>query len=99
VLRETLNVTTTTDVEAVVSRLRAKCADAGLAPAFAELVLSQTREVVSALVEQGRRIAAVGSQMKVTRDLVGEGYTVMVIFREGDRRGFLEKLFDRLRGK
>jgi hypothetical protein len=99
VLRETLNVNTTTDVDAVVSRLRAKCADAGLAPAIAELVLNQTREVLSALVEQGRRVAALGSQMEVTRDLVGVGYSIKVVFREGIRRGLFEKLFDRLRGK
>jgi hypothetical protein len=98
-LRATLNVTTTTDIDAVVSRLRTKCADAGLTPALAELVLDQTREVVSALIEQGRRIAAVGSQMEVTRDLVGEGYSIKVIFQEGVRQGFFEKLFDRLRGK
>jgi hypothetical protein len=98
-LRETLHVTTATDVDAVVSRLRTKCADAGLAPALAEFVLNQTREVLSALVEQGRRIAAVGSQMEVTRDLVGEGYSIKVIFREGVRRGFLERFIDRLRGK
>jgi hypothetical protein len=99
VLRETLNVTTTTDVDAVVTRLRTKCADAGLTPALAELVLNQTREVLSALVEQGRRIAAVGSQMEVTRDLVGGGYSIKVIFHEGVGRGFFEKLLDRLRGK
>lgn len=92
-------MTTATDVESVVSSLRTKCADAGLTPPLAELVLKQTREVLSALVEQGRRIAAVGSQMEVTRDLVGEGYSIKVIFREGIRRGFFEKLFDRLRGK
>ncbi len=83
----------------MVSRLRAKFADAGLAPVLAELVLSQTRELLSALVEQGRRIAAVGSQMEVTRDLVGDGYSIKIIFREGVRRRFFEKLIDRLRGK
>jgi hypothetical protein len=92
-LRETLHVNTATDVEDVVSRLRAKCADAGLAPALAEILLNQTREILSALVEQGRRIAAVGSQMEVTRDLVGDGYSIKLIFREGVRRGFFERLF------
>jgi hypothetical protein len=99
VLRETLHVNTATDIEAVVSRLRVKCTDAGLAPALIDVLLKQTREVLSALVEQGRRIAAVGSQMEVTRDLVGEGYSIKVVFREGVRRGFLEKLIDRLRGR
>jgi hypothetical protein len=99
VLRETLHVTTASDVDAVISRLRTKCADSGLAPVLAEPVLTQTRDLVSALVEQGRRIAAVGSQMEVTRDLVGEGYSIKVVFREGVRRGFLERLVDRLRGR
>jgi hypothetical protein len=99
VLRETLNVTTATDVNAVVSSLRTKCAGAGLSPPLAELVLKQTHEVLSALIEQGRRIAAVGSQMEVTRDLVGEGYSIKVIFREGVQRSFFERLLDRLRGK
>jgi hypothetical protein len=99
VLRETLHVTTATDVETVVSHLRTKCADAGLAPALADVLLNQTREILSALVEQGRRIAAVGSQMEVTRDLTGDGYSIKVIFREGVRRSFFEKLVDRLRGK
>lgn len=97
-LRETLHVNTATDVEDVVSRLRTKCADAGLAPALADILLNQTREVLSALVEQGRRIAAVGSQMEVTRDLVGDGYAIKVTFSEGVRRGFFERLRDRLRG-
>jgi hypothetical protein len=99
VLRETLHVTTATDVETVISRLRAKCADAGLAPALADIIVTQTREILLALIEQGRRLAAFGSQMEVTRDIVGEGYSIKVIFREGVRRNFFEKLVDRLRGK
>lgn len=97
-LRETLHVTTGTDVGAVVVRLRSKCADAGLAPATTELVLNQVREALSDLIEQGRRIAAVGSQMEVTRDLKGDAYFIKVIFREGVRRSLFEKLADRLRG-
>jgi hypothetical protein len=98
-LRETLYVTAATDVEAVVSRLRSKCAEVGLTPATTDLVLSQTREIISALVEQGRRIAAVGSQMEVARDIAGDGFSIKVIFREGIRQSFFERIIDRLRGK
>lgn len=98
-LRETLHVTTATDVDTVVSSLRTKCADAGLPPALSEPVLIQTREILSALIEQGRRIAAVGSQMSVTRELKGDDYAIKVIFRQSDRRSSLEKLLDRLRGE
>lgn len=96
-LRETIHVNTGTDVGAVVSRLRDKCTDAGVAPMLSELLLNQTREVLTSLVEQGKRIAAVGSQMEVTRELAGDGYSIRLIFSEGIRRTFLQKLFDKFR--
>lgn len=98
-LRETLSVDTGTDVEAVVSRLREKCIDAHLSHLLSDVLLGQTREVLTSLVEQGKRIAAVGSQMEVTRDLTGDGYSIRIIFREGVRRTFIQKIFDRLRGQ
>lgn len=98
-LRETVHATTGTDVEAVVAQLRAKCAAADLAPPVIDLLLMQTRQVLSSLVEQGRRIAAVGSQMEVTRDLTGDGYSIRLIFREGVRRGFFQRLADMVRGR
>jgi hypothetical protein len=98
VLRETVYANTGTDVEAVVSQLRSKCADAGLAPVITELFLSQTQQVLSSLVEQGKRIAAVGSQMEVTRELTGDGYSIRLIFREGVRRSFFQRLIDMVRG-
>ena len=97
-LRDTLHVTTATDVEVVVSRLRTKCANAGIAPAIADILVNETRDLLSTLVEQGRRIAAVGSQMEVTRELSGEGYSIRVVFREGVHRTFFHKLLDKLRG-
>jgi hypothetical protein len=58
----------------------------------------QTSQVLSSLVEQGRRIAAVGSQMEATRDLTGDGYSIRLIFREGVRRSFFQRLVDMVRG-
>ena len=97
-LRETVRANIRTDVEAVVSQLRTKCNDAGIAPGVADLLLTQTRQVLSSLVEQGKRIAAVGSQMEATRELTGDGYSIRLIFREGVRRSFLQRLVDMVRG-
>ena len=97
-LRETVHANTGTDVEAVVSQLRAKCTDAGLAPAVTNLLLTQTRQVLSSLVEQGKRIAAVGSQMEASREFTGDGYSIRLIFREGVRRSLLRRLVDIVRG-
>lgn len=97
-LRETIQANTKTDVDAVVSQLRGQAASAGLDPNLVELLSIQVREVLLSFVEQGKRIAAVGSQLEVTRDLVGEGYAVRLEFREGMRRSLLQKLLDKLRG-
>jgi hypothetical protein len=98
VLLETVHANTGTDVEAVVSQLRAKCGHAGLAATDTDLLLMQTRQVLSSLVEQGKRIAAAGSQMEATRDLTGDGYSIRLIFREGIRRSLFQRLIDMLRG-
>ena len=98
-LRETLHLDKTTDVEAVIAGLRQKSAESGLSPLMADVLLTQVRELVSSFVEQGKRIAAVGSQLEVTRDLTGEGYSIRIIFREGVRRSIFAKFVDALRGR
>jgi hypothetical protein len=98
VLRETVHANTRIDVEAVLSQLRAKCADAGLDSADTDLLLNETQQVLSSLIEQGKRIAAFGSQMEVTRELTGNGYSIRLLFREGVRRTFIQRLIDMVRG-
>ena len=97
-LRETIHANTGTDVESVVSQLRAKSADAGLAAAETDLLLMQVRQVLASLVEQGKRIAEVGGQMEATRELTGDGYSIRLIFRQGIRRNFIQRLIDMVRG-
>jgi hypothetical protein len=99
VLREIINANTQTDIDAVVSHLRGRCADTGMPLALTELLLTQTQQVLSSLIVQGRRIAAVGSQMEATRELTGEGYSIRLVFREGVHRSFFQRLLDRLRGR
>jgi hypothetical protein len=99
VLRETVHANAETDVEAVVSQLRTKCANSGVAPTDTDSLLLETRQVLSSLVEQGKRIAKLGSQMEATRDLTGDGYSIRLVFRQGVRRTFLERLMDMVRGK
>jgi hypothetical protein len=98
VLRETIHANLGTDVDAVVADLRAKCLEAGLSPALTALVSTQADQVLSTLVEQGKRIAAVGSQMEATRDITGDGYSIRLIFSNGVHRTFAQRLFDKLRG-
>src|SRR3569833_1267098 len=98
VLRETIKVTAETDVDAIMSRLRSQCVNSALAPDIAELIVLQVGDLVRQLKEQGKRIAASGSQMEVTRDISGDGYSIRILFQEGVKKSFLQTFFDRLRG-
>ena len=98
-LRETIKVTAASDVDAIVSRLRSQCANSALAPAIAELLVQQVGDLVRQLKEQGKRIAASGSQMEVRRDLIGEGYSIRILFQEGVKKSFLQNIIDRIRGQ
>jgi hypothetical protein len=98
VLRRTIHSNAGTDVEAVVSRLRVECSESGLAPILSDMLVTQTREVLWSLVEQGRRIAEFGSQMEAKRNIKGDGYSINIIFREGVRRSFFQKVLDKFRG-
>jgi hypothetical protein len=97
-LRETIHASIDTSVERETTRLRERCEVAGLDQTSAELLVRQTAEVLSALVEQGQRIASVGSQMEATRELSGDGYLVRLIFNQGVQKGFLQRLLEKLKG-
>jgi len=97
-LRETIHANLGTDPELEVSKLRDKCLAAGLDASLTDLLVRQTDEILAGLVEQGKRIASVGSQMEVTRELAGDGYRIRLIFREGGKQGFFKKWLERLRG-
>jgi hypothetical protein len=97
-LRETIHASIDTNVERETAKLRERCLTAGLDQPSAELLVRQTAEILSILVDQGRRIASIGSQMEATRELSGEGYLVRLVFNKGVRKGFLQRFLDKLKG-
>lgn len=97
-LRETIHANLGTDVQLEASKLREKSIAAGLDDPVTDLLVRQAEEILASILEQGKRIASVGSQMEVTRELSGDGYLVRLIFSEGVKRGFLQKLLGKLRG-
>jgi hypothetical protein len=51
------------------------------------------RATLTELVQRGREIATVGSQMTVERQIVGEGYNVRIAFGAGkSKSNFLRRL-------
>lgn len=97
-LLEIIHASIDTDVEHEAAKLRERCLTAGLDQLSADLLAHQAKEILTALVEQGRRIASVGSQMEATRELSGEGYIVRLVFSQGPRKGFLQQLLEKLKG-
>lgn len=97
--RTVLRANEETDVEATITGLCTQCDDAGLAAHTTEAIADQARAVLQELVERGRQLTVVGSQMHVTRDLAGDGYLIRLIFRAGDRRTIMQRLMDTLRGR
>lgn len=92
-LRYTIKATPASDVSTLVDNLASRAADAKLDPQTIELLTRNTRTVLSALVEQGRALAANGSAMNVTRDLAGPGYKIAVVFGNQRKRGLFARLF------
>lgn len=97
-LRETIHAGIETDVELEASKLRERCLTAGLDAAYVDLLVQQAKETLSGMVDQGRRIASVGSQMEATRELRGDGYLVRLVFNQGIRESFLQRLLKRFKG-
>jgi hypothetical protein len=74
VLRATVHATDQTDVDAEVTRLRADCKRSGLPGDTVDLIASQVQETLSDLVARGRELAAMGSQMSVTRGIADQAF-------------------------
>ncbi len=97
--RTTVRADQNTDVDAVVRDLRARCEGAGIAPLTLDFLIMQTREILLPLVERGKQLASQGSQISVTRDVVGDGYVVRLEFGAGVKRSFWQRILSGLRGQ
>jgi hypothetical protein len=98
-LRATIRATEDSDPDTESAKLRAAFVSDGHPQFVADSATSQVRSLLRDLVDRGRQLKAVGSQMHVTRKIEGDGYRVELIFRVGDRRGLFERFIDRIRGR
>ena len=96
-LRAKVRATETTDVEATIVALRKRCQRAKLPKRDINNIEQQCRDALFCLVNQGRELRELGSQMHVKREIVGEGYSVEVTFQAGKRRSMLQRFIDALR--
>jgi hypothetical protein len=99
VFRSTVRATDQTDIDAEAARFRSSCERAGLPSIVLETIVSQVRETLADLVPRGRDMAALGSQMTVTRTIAGDGYEVTISFNARKRRSIFVWIADALRGR
>jgi hypothetical protein len=62
-------------------------------------IIGQVGEVLDQLVTRGRQLVAIGSQMQVTREIAGSGYSIKVIFSTNEKRTLMQRLWSALRGR
>lgn len=96
--RATIEASESTDVDATLAMLQGKGERSGLSGPELSLALAQTRAVLSELVQRGKELAAIGSQMRVTRELTGEKFSITLIMGAGERPSLLNRLARALRG-
>jgi hypothetical protein len=98
VFQTTLHADENTDPEIALGQLRARCEAAGVAAPAIEMLTAQLSDILTPLVLNGKRLAAQGSQLSVTRDIGDEGHKVRLVFGSGVPRSGWRKFLDRLRG-
>lgn len=97
--RRNISATEHTDVDAEVAALKSACVDARLTPQLCDLVASEVGAVLRQLVDRGKQLAAMGSQMNVTKEVTGTGYSIKLSFSANERPSFLQRVLATIRGR
>jgi hypothetical protein len=98
-LRRTISATERTEVDATLVALRQVCAQANISEQQSAIIINHVREVLQQLIDRGKQLAAMGSQMRVTRDVTGSGYAIRLAFSANTRTSFFERLLASLRSR
>jgi hypothetical protein len=91
-VRQVINVTEASDADAVAADALRRIPPAALDTLQREALTSQLRTALASLVEQGKRLAAQGSQMRAERSIEVGGVQVLIRFTAGIQPSFWERL-------
>lgn len=97
--RTTIHADETTDVGQAVADLRAKAERQGVPLASLELLTNAAEKILTDLVARGKQMAEIGSQVSASQTFKDEAYEVTVAFGAGQKRSFLKRLIDFIRGR
>ena len=97
--KATLKARPDTAVKATVDDLVSQARGQGVEAAALGQLEHEASRILSELVSQGQKIAALGSQMSVDRTVTGDDYRVQIQFRTNDRKSLFGRLWDSIRGR
>ena len=95
--RATVRLNERANVAKETETLRICAERSGLNPVAARLLAASFAEVLTPLVENGRKLKAQGSQLEVTRKFEDKGYSVTLRFGARERTGFFARLLQLVR--
>lgn len=80
-------------VDELIRELRLRLESSALSGSSRILVAGEVEAVLRSFVDNGRRLAAMGSQFEASRDLNGDGYSVHIAYNPRRSIGLLARLF------
>lgn len=95
--RATVRLNERANVAKEAEALRTSAERSGLNPAAARLLAASFAEVLTPLVENGRKLKVQGSQLEVTRKFEDKGYSVTLRFGANKRPGLFVRLWQLVR--
>jgi hypothetical protein len=87
-----------TNPEIALGQLRACCENAGVAAPAIDMLTAQLSDILTPLLVNGKKLAAQGSQLTVTRDIGDGSHKVKLVFGSGVAKSGWRRFMDRLRG-
>jgi hypothetical protein len=96
VFRHRIAASKDSSVDDLARDLRVRLDGSKLSPAARALAATEAETVLRSFVDNGRKLAALGSQFEASRDVRGDGYSIHIAY--GSRRpgGLLMRLLGRI---
>jgi len=95
VLRHRIAADEGSDVDSIIADLRSRLDRTNLPFANRALVTAEVAAVLCQFVDDGRKLAAHGSQFRASREIKGDGYAIQIGFTPLAAKGWLSRLLGR----
>lgn len=84
-----------TSVDAVIGDVRSRLDRSDLPESARALALAEVSAIAAQFVADGRKLSALGSQFRASRDITGDGYAIQITYAPAAAKGWLARLMGR----